>query len=240
VAGVALLLSLGALACARSKAANSLPVDEGASGPFAGPGPLTATLVGSNEIALAWRHRGGETGGYWVEFATPGSDFVKLDVAWPERTAFSHPDLAPGTTFLYRVVPFFGRTSPVVTTFSGPATLDEALESEGPLEVPEAELVVHRALRAPPPLAEAAPAELRVTLAAATAILRWSDRAVDEDGYLVELAQGSGAFEVCALLPANTTSFRKVSLPPASELHFRVRAFYLGEPSNVASADTPE
>lgn len=229
------ILLLSALACARSKAPPRA-ADSGSSLP---PSLLRASLVSPTRIALAWQHQAPEPAGYWIEFTTPGADFVKLDVAWPERTTFSHEDLAPDTTFMYRLVPFFGRASAVITVVSGRAGA-APLEPEGPLAQPgPSSGVPGRSLRSAA-MAEAAPDDLTVTLTApTTAVLRWSDRAADEDGFLVELAQGEEPFQVCALLPPDSSSFRKVMLPPQKELRFRVRAFFLGPPSPVASAATP-
>jgi hypothetical protein len=238
-----LLLSLAALGCGRPNARLRRAALDGGAAAFAPPSDLRATLTRPTEIVLAWQHHAREATGYWVEFTTPGADFVKLEVAWPERTTFTHADLAPDTTFIYRVVPFFGRPSAVTIVHGGAAPAGQvALENEGPLEEPGAAPpgVARRSLRTPATIAQAAPADLTATLTGpTTAVLRWSDRANDEDGYLLELARGQGDFQVCALLPADTTSFRKVELPPREVSRFRVRAFFLGSPSAVASASTP-
>ncbi|HXF10441.1 MAG TPA: fibronectin type III domain-containing protein, partial [Desulfuromonadaceae bacterium] len=73
-----------------------------------------------------------------------------------------------------------------------------------------------------------------------TADLRWNDRATGEDGYLVEVAGADDKeFKICALLPANATSFRKTQLPAETKCRFRVRAFFYGDSSNLATAITP-
>jgi hypothetical protein len=238
-------LVFGLAACARSKApglvADALAPD-GVGAAFAGPTQLRATLLDGARIALAWKHNATEAGGAWIEFATPGADFVKLDVAWPETTTFTHPDLVPSTTFLYRLVPFFGRPSATFAVTTGPA-LPEGADpgAEGPLENATApgHLPGKSALRSPTTIARAAPANLTVALSAATsAELRWEDRAADEDGYLVELSTDATSFKVCALLPADATSFRKIDLPPRTRVTFRVRAFFLGSPSQAVAATT--
>jgi hypothetical protein len=201
---------------------------------------LTATLIGPSEIQLDWRPGAPETAGHWIEFTTPGADFVKLEVAWPETARFRHADLAGGTRFVYRLVPFFGRASAPVGVRTGtPLPGEVSPGSEGPLEEPSPSGTSQRSLRSPGTLPEAAPTGLTVTLSSpSTAELRWRDGATDEDGFLVELSQGEGPFQICALLPPNTRSFRKVALPAATEVRFRVRAFVQGPPSNLASATT--
>ena len=56
---------------------------------------------------------------------------------------------------------------------------------------------------------------------------------------MVEQSENERDFVVCALLPPDTTSFRKIALPPTTKLHFRVRAFFYGDPSKPASLTTP-
>jgi hypothetical protein len=232
-----LILSLG-VGCARPRTSHRAP--DAAKGFPAGAAPR-ATLVSPTRIDLVWQRPAADVAGHWVEFTTPGADFVKLEVAWPERTAFTHADLAPDTTFIYRLVPFFGHASPVAAVRTGRATGRPPREAEGPLDEPTPPPAEAKgSVRSDATRASAAPANLTVTLAGPTTVaIRWRDRAADEDGYLVEMAQGEQPFQVCALLPADTVSFRKVGLPPLTELRFRVRAFALGAPSPLASATTP-
>ena len=201
---------------------------------FAPPSDLVAERHGDRDVELRWRHHAHAPGGYWVELTTPGGDFVKLGAVWPDAPRFRHTDLAPETTFIYRVEPFFGTPSAPaeLTTGEGAAGTQE----EGPF-TPPADARAGRSLRTH---ADAAPATLTATLAAADTVeLRWQDRARDEDGYLVELADGAtGAFAVRALLPANSTSFRALELPPRTHVRFRVRAFFYGKPSNLVAVTT--
>src|SRR3954470_9029425 len=115
-------LALGIGACSRSTRAPSAtrtgaPSDAAAAGAiasaesvaFAAPSALTATLADSTSIDLHWTHNATEPVGYWIEFKTPEADFVKLDLVSPPTSTFRHSDLAPETTFIYRVLPLFGR-----------------------------------------------------------------------------------------------------------------------------------
>lgn len=215
---------------------------------FASPTQLTATLTNGDNILLTWKTHATAAGGNWVEFATPGSEFVKLQVflSGQNGTTYLHPNLAPQTTFIYHVLPFFGQhTPPVEITTGNTSTTNTPVLAEGPIpstnnvagqnDVPKYSI---RTLRT---FAKAAPADLTATLSSPTSVdLRWKDRASDEDGFLVEISpNAAGPFYVCALLPANTTSFRKTGLPLATKCYFRVRAYFYGKPSNQASATTP-
>jgi hypothetical protein len=218
-------LAVGVAACsAPSRATFDAPID------------LTAT-VAKGGVDLVWRNRATADGGTLVEFVTgPGETFTMLAALWPDTTHFHHPDLAPGTTFTYRIRPFFGSPSEVVsrTVGAGPGGEDDV---EGPAGEPDGRGAV--SLRSAETMAEAAPGEMWIALSSPKAIiLRWADRASDEDGYLVEIDDGEG-FRVCALLPAGTQSFRKTHLPARSRPRFRVRAFFYGPPSPLASATIP-
>jgi hypothetical protein len=174
-------------------------------------------------------------------------DFTLLDAVWRGTTVLRHSDVAPETTFGYRVRNFFGRPSDVVEIVTGAAPREGAPQpEEGPLGAtpPLARPAVQRSLKTTATIAEARPAGLTAILSAASAPtsvdLRWTDRASDEDGYLAEMAVGPDTeFTLIALLPPDTTSFRKVGLTARTRHRFRVRAHFLGPPSNVATVTTP-
>jgi len=169
---------------------------------------------------------------------------LKVYLSEQNATDWFHPAIAPASIYLYRILPFFGRpTKPVeITTGSGPATNAVALE-EGPL--PETDPVARSgpkwSLRNPRTLGRAMPSGLTVTLSAPDSVdLHWIDNASDEDGYLVEVtSKPERGFEVSALLPPGTQSFRQVGLPLNIKGYFRVRAFFYGRPSATTSVTTP-
>src|SRR5690349_150942 len=97
---------------------------------FAAPSQLTATLVLTNSIDLRWKNNATELAGNWVEFTTPGDEYVKLEAAWPEVTTFRHPDLAPETKFIYRIVPFFGKPSKAAGIMTGKAPPEGTPDTE--------------------------------------------------------------------------------------------------------------
>src|SRR6185369_2235572 len=101
---------------------------------FASPDGLTATLTNGNVI-LHWTNHATADGGNWVEFATPGSEYIKLDVfTLGGATTFVHPDLAPQTTFIYHILPFFGQSTAPVEITTGTSTNDSPVLDEGPIE----------------------------------------------------------------------------------------------------------
>jgi hypothetical protein len=206
---------------------------------------MSATLSDDSNIDVRWKPRATQPGGYWIEFATPGADFVKLDAVWPETTTFRHANVASETTFIYRLRSFFGCPSRPAAITTGPDPAAPPSEVEGPLEEPGSSpsfggVGSKKSIRTTSTIADAAPSALAASLRSVTSVdLRWEDHATDEDGYLVELSQDQRDFKICALLPPNTTSFRKVGLPPDTTLYFRVRAFFYAEPSELVSVTTP-
>ena len=237
---VGVLLVCGVLAgCADAK-----PSAED-TGTFEAPRDLTATLVDGLHVDLAWRHTATAPGGGFIEFKMgPHEDhFTMLEAVWPGTEAFRHPDVAPDTTFIYRVRSFFGRPSDVVVIDTGKKTdADNAPEEvEGPLDGSDPMKprgpTKTRTSFAP----VTAPSHLTAASSSATSVeLRWRDRATDEDGYVVEMkTEADTDYKICALLPPDSGSFRKTALPEQARVSFRVRAFFYGQSSNLASVTTP-
>lgn len=215
---------------------------------FASPTELTATLTNGNDVVLHWKNNATADGGNWIEYTTPGYDFIKLD-AYPSdagMASFLHANLAPGTTFIYQIQPFFGcPTKPVEITTGIAASNDLPIFAEAPMastnEILSGAKTPRCSIRSPRTFARVVPTDLTATLSSGTSVdLHWQDHASGEDGYLLEIsAHADGDFVPCALLPPAATSFRKTGLPPETKCYFRVRAFFYGQPSSTASATPP-
>jgi hypothetical protein len=211
---------------------------------FAPPDHLTAALI-NGDVLLHWKNNSAADGGNWVEFATPGSDYTKLRAFTSDTnvTSFIHPRVAPQTTFLYHIQPFFGQATAPVGITTDIATQATTLE-EGPIApthvARSGEKLRQFSIRRPATFAQAAPADLTATLSSPNSVdLHWTDCSLDEDGYLVEIGPSAhGTFQVCALLAPNATSFRKTELPSRTKCFFRVRAYFYGKPSAAVSVDT--
>ena len=207
---------------------------------FTAPTVLTVSLTNRADVDLHWKNNATAPGGNWVEFTTPGDDYTKLEAIGGGVTTFRHFDIAPDTAFSYRIVPFFGQASAeTVITTGKAAPSDTPNPEEGPLaESRDGIHTTQTSIRAVSTFIAAAPDGLNAKLASPTSVeLRWHDRAADEDGYLVEVAAiGEIEFKTCALLPPDSISFKKAQLPEQTPCRFRIRAFFYGTPSNVASA----
>ena len=208
------------------------------------------------DVHLRWTNHATVDGGNLVEFqlypagaSLPREErheFLILDFLKADATAFQHENLGAETVLTYRIHPYFGRSSePVpIDTGSAEAAKTEPEEPEGPLEkppvAPESRNDDLCSIRRAATFAAAVPTDVVASLSGPThVVLRWKEHAVDADGYFVELSlHPDKDFQVCALLPPHTTSFRKTGLPPETKLYFRVRAFFYGRPSNSVTETT--
>jgi len=229
---------------------------------FAGP-QLTAKLVMREHanVYLQWKNKAIAPGGNFIEaaFNNPQNEFFVLGACEMDVTELEHSDLAPDTTFIYRIHPFFGYPSAAVgiqtsntnqwvskpfVRVKDDHSPTPSPDREGPLQdLPgsNTNLLERFSVRAMGTMARAVPSDLSASLCSAISVdLRWKNHAKDEDGYLVEVSTNQDkGFLPCAVLPPATTSFRKAGLSPETMYYFRVLAFFYGKPSNLAVVHTP-
>jgi len=209
------------------------------------PTALTAVPTNGN-ILVQWQNPATADGGVWVEYTTPGSeDYIQLEAIASDDhvTSFMHLNVAPQTTLLYRLQPYFGQATPPLGVTTGVAsTNEESTLMTGPIDRTNTVAADPQySLRTTATFAKAMPSDLTVTLSSPTSVdVRWKDHASDEDGFLVEVsADPKKEFVACALMPPNMTSFRKTGLPSQIKCYFRVRAFFNGKPTDPISVATP-
>ena len=137
---------------------------------FASPGPLTATLTNGNSIILHWKNNATAVGGVWVEYTQPDYTWIKLD-AFPSdehMTSFVHPDLAPQTVYIYRILPFFGQPTRPVEIATGIASTNLTGLVSGPIDstngIPSGERMPKYSIRKMPTFALATPTDLTASL----------------------------------------------------------------------------
>ena len=69
----------------------------------------------------------------------------------------------------------------------------------------------------------------------------WTDQSSDEDGFLLEMRkENSTGYEPVAVVDPDVTATTLITLPGEKRTTFRVRAFVLGEQSNVVRLTTGE
>ncbi|HJP73836.1 MAG TPA: fibronectin type III domain-containing protein [Pseudonocardiaceae bacterium] len=193
---------------------------------------LTATLVDPTDIRLDWPGAPPGALGQLVEYANqPSGKFVTLDFLPAGAKTYLHPRLMPQTAFYYRVVPIFGReTAPVSATITPTAPTPPDGDWATPRSAPQPS-VARYSLRGS---AKAGPADLRAQPAGPTGILlRWTDHADDEAGYLVQVNS-----RVAAVLAPGINQFGLYPLPAEHVAAYRIAAFYYGQPSPVVHQTT--
>jgi len=211
---------------------------------FAPPTGLAGVYAASS-VTLKWKNHATASGGNLVEFNfDPREEFTILAFVAGNVTTFRHEDVAGETRFNYRLHSYYGQPSGVAEITTGDIPQSDApnMELEGPLPETNAVKTAVESIRSPATFAAAAPDHLAASQASPTSIdLRWQDHASDEDGYLLEIATGRPEdFAICALLPADTTSFKKIYLQPHTRCYFRVRAFFYGTPTPTVTVVTPK
>ncbi|RBM14428.1 fibronectin type III domain-containing protein [Streptomyces sp. PT12] len=203
---------------------------------------MTATLTTPTDVDLSWE--GGAEGAGWVlEFATDeGGPFTPLTYLPPEVTTYRHPDLMPETPFHYRLVTVRGPASEPVDvalpdgelteedenadhTWLEPVTREAATVPGAPLATPDA----------------ARPTDLAARIKHANGIhFTWTDRAADEEGFLLEsrVEGGDPFYAPIALIAPDVNSYGLITLPEEKTASYRIRAFTHGPPSNTARVTT--
>lgn len=193
---------------------------------------LTATLVDPTDIRLDWPGAPAGALGQVVEYANqPSGKFITLDFVPAGAKSYLHPRLLPDTAFYYRVVPIFGRESaPVSATVTPAAPTPPDGDWATPRSAPQPS-VARYSLRGS---ANAGPADLRAQPAGPSGILlRWTDHADDEAGYLVQVNS-----RVAAVLAPGVNRFGLYPLRAEQVAAYRIAAFYDGLPSPVAHQTT--
>jgi hypothetical protein len=236
----AALLVIGLLGCSSPEASREASAPEPAV-------QLVAHLASPVDVVLEWTAPPEATAaGRVVEFATEAQGpYTILEFVPPGRARFEHENLIPETSFYYRVRSFYGPASSTVEVrLPGPRPEEDPDTDDGawalPRTLPPPAGLTPRSIRGANVAAGAAPTDLQATLVSSTGVkLTWTDRASDEEGYLIEVrAAGRAEFRVAAVVDPDVNCFGLVPLPDEKQVMVRVRAFYYGKPSNLAHQTT--
>jgi len=251
---LAVTLVVGSLAgCSRREPGNSPTSSQSPSQISLQTVALRAALLSPIDVKLTWKDPAPNAAGYIVEYATePQGEFTTLGFFPPDQETFTHPNLMPETDWYYRVRPYYGPASNAVEVALPDALSDkeyarryarpEDYSWAPPHTIPEGVPAAKLSIRSAESAAKAAPTDLKAALVSSTVSgfqLTWSDHASDEDGYLLEMKPSQGAeFAVRALLDRGANAFGYAFEPPQRRATLRVRAFYYGQPSNLAHITT--
>jgi fibronectin type III domain protein/Big-like domain-containing protein len=181
------------------------------------PSGLTATVVSSSQINLAWTDTSGNESGFKIERSAGGGTFIQIGTVAANVTSYADSPVVAGVTYAYRVRTF---NSGGDSAYSNTATATVT-----------ATLPV-------------APSSLMAAAASATRVnLTWRDNAGNEAGFTIFRSTGSGSvFVEIATVGPNVTIFADTTVQRNSSYKYRVRAFNSAGASsfsNTANAKTP-
>lgn len=205
------------------------------------------------DVALTWQDASKFCAGHIVEFATEQNGPYTPLGFWPaNHTTYTHPRLIPDTTFFYRVRPYIGPAS-APAEVSLAAQLSDAEYAAryakpedyswgAPETVPTRNISDRKSIRHPRLSSAAAPTDLKAVIAPETVSgvhLTWVNHDKDAEGYLIEMKSDKDSeYRVCAIVEPKINSFGWSLAPPERKASFRVRAYYIGQPSNLISEKT--
>ena len=162
------------------------------------PTNLTATVVSSTRINLAWTDNATDENGFSIERKVGTAGFFVVNSVVANATTYASVFLQPNTQYTYRVRAYRGpdnsayATSTAVTTLSLPA----------------------------------APTNVTATAASRTqVVLNWTDAATDEAGYKIEKKTGTEPFVHIVTVGANVSSYTNNFLTANTQYTYRVRAY---------------
>jgi RHS repeat-associated protein len=179
-------------------------VNSGSSSPYsnsvtllAGPSNLSATVISSTRVDLAWADNSTDEANFVVERATGTGSFATLATLGANVTSYSNTTATAGTTYSYRVK---AKTSTASSLYTNPVTVTTI------------------------PNAPSAPTNLTATGISSTQIdLSWTDSATNESGFVVERLDGASYVEI-ATVGANTSSYSDATATSATSSSYRVKA----------------
>jgi Galactose oxidase-like, Early set domain/Fibronectin type III domain len=208
---------------AYSTVVNSTTFADGRTAPLP-PWGLTATAAGTTQINLEWVDGSSDEEGFQIERSLDGWAFTPIGTVSANITTYASTNLAPATTYYFRVRAHRGINT---SYFTGTANATTAS-----LTAP------------PPPSPPTAPTTLRATTISTQQIyLTWGDNSSDEDGFAVERSIDGINFGLIATVGANVTSYNNTNLNASTAYWYRARAFKAGSYSgysNTANATTSD
>jgi fibronectin type 3 domain-containing protein len=176
------------------------------------PFGLLATATSATSINLSWSDGSNVETGFQIERSfISGSGFSSVATAVTDATAHLDDNLAPNTTYFYRI-------RAIASSGSSPYTLEASATTPQSIPTGINNLVA----------AVASPTSVDLT---------WTDNSSNELEFEIERSLSSGVgFTLVTTVPANSTSFTDTNLTSGNTYYYQVRAVNGGG----ASAYSPE
>ncbi len=161
------------------------------------PGNLVASLASWTEIDLSWENKTPGQTSVLIQRQLLGGSYTTIATTAPSATAYADNSVTANNTYIYRLR---STTAAGLTRVSNEDTN----------------------MTAPP----AAPANLTSAPAGASSIsLNWTVNSVNESGFYIEMAVGSGTFGSTATVARKAASYNWTGLVQNSSYSFRIRSF---------------
>jgi fibronectin type 3 domain-containing protein/sugar lactone lactonase YvrE len=182
---------------------NESQISTGPPQPPNAPSDLTANVVSSTRVDLAWLDNSSNEDGFKVERKTGAGAFSVIATLGVNATSYSDMTASPSTQYTYQVRSFSnagGDSAP-----SNPVTVSTPAAPQPP----------------------AAPGNLVATATSSSQInLTWNDNSTNEDGFKIERKQGAGgSYAQIGTAPANAGSSSDTGLSASTPYYYRVRAY---------------
>ncbi|MBV6644502.1 MAG: fibronectin type III domain-containing protein [Cyclobacteriaceae bacterium] len=177
------------------------------------PTNLSGQVLRYDQIVLDWEDNSTNEDGFILQRKVESGTFEDLDVAFADQISFNDSTLSPSTLYTYRVKS--------TNSFGQSAFSNE-----------------FSATTLPAPPAPAPASNLSFQLAGGIYEFSWDDNSTGESGFRLErrALQDESAFQVRAVLPENSTSFRDSLYLGFTDYEYRVVSFF--EISDAAPSDT--
>lgn len=161
------------------------------------PSQLVATTNSATQILLTWKDNETAETGYYVERKAGIGAYVQIATLGANSTSYSNTGLTPNTSYTYRVCAY---TKSGKSSYSNEASAVTAIVN--------------------------APVNFTAKAVSSTQInLSWSETAANLNGFYVEWKTGTVPFTQLAVVGPTVRSIAVLSLRPATNYVFRVRAY---------------
>jgi photosystem II stability/assembly factor-like uncharacterized protein len=171
------------------------------------PTNLTALVISSSQINLAWQDNSTDETGFKVDRRlNPTDQWTTINTTQANAVFYNNTSLTDGTKYYYRVYAFNANGN---STFSNEVNAVTTM---------------------------LAPTNLTAQLTNAQAVLHWTDNSQSEDGYTIEKKDGaSGTFTKLIDAASNSTAYTDVAVVAGHQYFYRVKGFNANTSSSYSN-----
>ena len=185
------------------------------------PTDLTATVVSSSQINLAWMDNSSNETGFIIERKIDNGAYEQISTVPENAITFADTGLIANKTYTYRVQAY---------NDAGNSAYSNETEATTAENTPEA------------------PSNLSASVESATSIkITWTDNSSNETGFKIERNTSGGSYSQITTVSANATNYTDTGLVSGVKYYYRVQAYntagnsaYSNEVETTTGETTPE